>query len=84
MYTYKTTGVCAKAISFSVENNTIKEVKFHGGCPGNTLGLSILLKGMSVDEAISRLSGIKCGNKSTSCPDQLSKALMALKKEEIA
>ncbi|MCT4621683.1 MAG: TIGR03905 family TSCPD domain-containing protein [Marinisporobacter sp.] len=81
MYVYKTTGVCAREISFSVENNKIKEVKFHGGCPGNTLGLSILLEGMNVNEAISKLRGITCGNKSTSCPDQLSKALMALQKE---
>ncbi|QZY56243.1 TIGR03905 family TSCPD domain-containing protein [Crassaminicella profunda] len=81
MYVYKTAGVCAKEISFSVENNMLKEVKFHGGCPGNTLGLSILLEGMSVDEAIQKLTGIRCGNKSTSCPDQLSKALMSLKKE---
>ncbi|QEK12548.1 TIGR03905 family TSCPD domain-containing protein [Crassaminicella thermophila] len=83
MYIYKTSGVCSKQIEFSVENNVIKKVKFYGGCPGNLQGISKLVEGMHVDEAIKRLSGITCGPKSTSCPDQLSKALVALK-EKIA
>ena len=72
---YKTQGVCSRSIEFEVENGIIKSVKFNGGCSGNTQGISALVKGMSVDEAISRLKGIRCGFKSTSCPDQLANAL---------
>ena len=72
---YKTTGTCSSAIDFEVENGIVKEVKFIGGCSGNTQGVAALVKGMPVDEVISRLEGIKCGFKSTSCPDQLAKAL---------
>lgn len=75
MYSYKTNGVCSSEIKFDIKDNKIKEVLFVGGCPGNALGLSSLLKGMNINEAIEKLSGIKCGKKSTSCPDQLSKAL---------
>ena len=72
---YKTTGTCSSAIDFEVEDGRVKEVKFIGGCSGNTQGISKLVEGMMVDEVISRLEGIKCGFKSTSCPDQLAKAL---------
>lgn len=72
---YKTSGTCSSAIDFEVEDGIVKEVKFIGGCSGNTQGISKLVEGMPVDEVISRLEGIKCGFKSTSCPDQLSKAL---------
>jgi len=72
---YKTTGTCSSAIDFEVEDGIVKEVKFIGGCSGNTQGVAALVKGMTVDEVISRLEGIKCGFKSTSCPDQLAKAL---------
>ena len=72
---YKTTGTCSSAIDFEVEDGMIKEVKFIGGCSGNTQGVAALVKGMPVDDVISRLEGIKCGFKSTSCPDQLAKAL---------
>ncbi len=72
---YKTTGTCSSAIDFEVEDGIVKEVKFIGGCNGNTQGVAALVKGMPVDEVISRLEGIKCGFKSTSCPDQLAKAL---------
>ena len=75
MYSYKTSGVCSSEIKFDIKDNKIKEVLFVGGCPGNALGLSSLLKGMNINEAIEKLSGIKYGKKSTSCPDQLSKAL---------
>ena len=61
------------------ENNVIKEVSFTGGCNGNLKGISLLVKEMNVDEAIGKLEGIKCGNKSTSCPDQLAKALKTIK-----
>ncbi|MFG6327722.1 MAG: TIGR03905 family TSCPD domain-containing protein [Lachnospiraceae bacterium] len=72
---YKTKGVCSKEIHFEIEGDTIKSVKFIGGCSGNTQGVSRLVEGMKVQEAIDRLSGIDCNGKGTSCPDQLSKAL---------
>ncbi len=72
---YKTTGTCSSAIDFEVENGIVKNVTFIGGCKGNTQGISALVEGMPVEEVISRLEGIKCGFKPTSCPDQLSKAL---------
>ena len=74
-FTYTTKGVCSRSIEITVENNIITEVKYNGGCSGNTQGVAALVAGMSVDEAISRLSGIKCGFKPTSCPDQLATAL---------
>ena len=72
---YKTSGTCSSAIEFEVEDGIVKNVKFIGGCNGNTQGISKLVEGMPVDEVINRLEGIRCGFKSTSCPDQLSKAL---------
>ena len=72
---YKTSGTCSSAIDFEVEDGIVKNVKFIGGCNGNTQGISKLVEGMPTDEVISRLEGIKCGFKSTSCPDQLAKAL---------
>lgn len=79
MFVYKTSGVCATEIHINVEDNTIKSVEFVRGCPGNLFGISNLVKGMNVDDAISKLKGIKCGNKATSCPDQLSIALEEMK-----
>lgn len=79
MYNYKTSGVCSTEINLNIENNTIKSVEFIKGCPGNLFGISKLVQGMNIDDAISRLEGIKCGNKDTSCPDQLSKALKEYK-----
>lgn len=78
MYTYDTCGVCAKKIKFDVVDNKITALTFEGGCPGNLIGLSSLVEGMEVEEAVKRLKGIKCGAKSTSCPDQLSIALEKL------
>ncbi|EGT3616906.1 TIGR03905 family TSCPD domain-containing protein [Clostridium perfringens] len=72
---YKTTGVCAKEINFEIEDNKIKNVNFVNGCPGNLMGVSKLVEGMDIDEAISKLKGIDCRGKGTSCPDQLAKAL---------
>lgn len=72
---YKPQGVCSKLIQFDIENNKIRNVGFVGGCNGNLQGISRLIEGMDVDEAISRMEGIHCGYKSTSCPDQLAKAL---------
>lgn len=77
--TYKTSGVCSSAIDFEVEGNIIKSVKFMGGCSGNTQGVARLIEGMDIDEAISRIEGIKCGFRPTSCPDQLAKALKKYK-----
>ena len=77
--TYITKGVCARKIEIEVDNGIVCNVKFVGGCAGNTQGVAALVKGMSVDEAIERLSGIRCGFKSTSCPDQLATALKELK-----
>ena len=73
--TYTTKGVCARQIEIDVENNMITNVKFLGGCAGNTQGVAALIVGMEVNEAIRRLSGIRCGFKPTSCPDQLARAL---------
>ncbi len=80
-YTYTTKGVCARSITIEVENNIVKEVKFLGGCNGNTSGISKLVVGMEIDEVISRLENIRCGFKTTSCPDQLAKALKEIKEK---
>jgi uncharacterized protein (TIGR03905 family) len=77
--TYKTSGVCSRSIDIEIENDVIVSAKYTGGCSGNTQGVAALVAGMTVDEAISRLSGIRCGLKSTSCPDQLAKALAEYK-----
>ena len=75
LYVYKPTGVCSREMQIDVENDIIKEVKIIGGCDGNTKGISSLLVGMNVKEAIKRLKGIDCRGRGTSCPDQLAKAL---------
>ena len=75
MQVYKTRGVCSQAIQFELDGDTIKHVNFIGGCSGNTQGVAQLAEGMDADEVISRLEGIRCGFKPTSCPDQLAKAL---------
>ena len=72
---FRTRGVCSRQIDVDVENGIINNVVFHGGCPGNLKGISALVKGMKVSDAISRLKGIDCGGKGTSCPDQLASAL---------
>jgi len=73
--TYKPDEVCAKEIHFELDGNIIKDVEFVGGCPGNALGLVQLVKGMEAESVIDRLQGILCRHRSTSCPDQLAKAL---------
>ena len=78
-YTYKTAGVCSRQIDIDIEGNTVVKVVFTGGCSGNTQGVAALIAGMNIDEAISRIEGIHCGPRPTSCPDQLSKALKAYK-----
>lgn len=78
-YSFTTRGVCARKVSFDIDNNKVKNVSFMGGCQGNTTGVARLIDGMDVDDAIARLTGIDCGGKGTSCPDQLAKALMQAK-----
>ena len=78
-YEYKTTGTCAGKIVLDIEGDVVQSARFIGGCHGNTQGISKLVEGMKVDEVIARLEGIRCGMKSTSCPDQLAKALIAAK-----
>ena len=75
MYTYKTRGVCSRAINFDIENGVVTACSFEGGCSGNTQGVAALVVGMTVEEAVRRLKGIKCGMRPTSCPDQLATAL---------
>lgn len=72
---YITHGVCSKKITFDIVDDTVHAVQFFGGCHGNAQGVSRLVEGMSVDEAIARMEGIRCGYKTTSCPDQLARAL---------
>ena len=72
---YRPKGDCSQSIDFDIEDNKVKNVSFVGGCSGNLQGISRLIEGMDVNEAISRIEGIRCGFKSTSCPDQLAKAL---------
>ena len=72
---YNTRGTCSRKIILDIEDDIIKDCTFVSGCPGNTVGVATLVKGMQVDDALSKLKGIKCGSKSTSCPDQLARAL---------
>ncbi len=81
-YSYKTRGTCSREIHFDIDAGVVKNVRFVMGCMGNTQGVARLVEGMTVDEAISRLSGIDCGGRGTSCPDQLAKALTAAKEAE--
>ena len=77
---YETAGTCSRLIDVTAdENNIIQQVFFLGGCNGNLQGVSRLVQGLPIDEVISRLQGIRCGAKGTSCPDQLSRALEKLK-----
>lgn len=82
MYEYKTHGTCSSQINFDVVERDGKKVvtgvKFIGGCSGNTQGVAKLIEGMEVNEAISRIEGIKCGFKPTSCPDQLAQAIKSV------
>lgn len=74
--------VCSQQINIELENDMIRKVSVLGGCPGNLKGICSLIKGMSVQEVIKRLDGITCGDKPTSCPDQLAKALKAYLAEQ--
>ena len=72
---YKTSGVCSRSIDFDVVDNKVTNVRFLGGCSGNTQGVAKLVEGMPAKEVIARLEGIQCGRRPTSCPDQLATAL---------
>ncbi len=83
-HSYKPSGVCSKNISFEIEDGIVNNVHFTGGCMGNTEGLARMCNGRRAEEVIDLLSGIKCGFKSTSCPDQLAKAVKeAIKTSDI-
>ena len=82
-YTYRPKGDCSQQMEISIEDDRIVNLNVIGGCSGNLQGISKLVVGMPVDEVIARLEGIRCGWKDTSCPDQLSKALKAMKAEQV-
>lgn len=75
VYQYKTSGTCSRSIDFEIDGGIVKNVRFHGGCDGNLKGIASIVEGMKAEDVIKRLEGIRCGFKSTSCPDQLAKAL---------
>lgn len=77
MYTYKTEGTCSRSIDVELDGKIIKHVSFEGGCNGNLNGISRLVQGMDMDTVVERFSGTPCGNRPTSCPDQLARALKA-------
>ncbi len=79
---YRPKGVCSKLMELDIEDGRIQSLKVTGGCSGNLQGISSLVAGMDVDEAISRLEGIRCGYKSTSCPDQIAQALKEYKSQQ--
>ncbi len=77
-FTYTPTGVCSRFYEITLDGDIIKDIKITGGCNGNLQGIAALIKGMNKNDAIEKLSGIKCGFKGTSCPDQISKALASV------
>ena len=74
-YRFQTRGVCSRSVSFDITDGRVSNVQFEGGCSGNTKGIAALTEGMEAEEVVRRLSGIRCGIKPTSCPDQLAKAV---------
>ena len=78
---YRTRGTCSQEIYFDIKDNKVYNVQFLGGCNGNLQGIGKLIEGMPVDEVIEKLSGIRCGYKDTSCPDQLATALKLAKEQ---
>ena len=79
---YKTKGVCSQLMTVKVENGIVQDAQILGGCAGNLQGISKLVQGMKAEDAIARMSGIKCGFKNTSCPDQLAIALEEAMKQQ--
>lgn len=82
MYSYKTQGTCSRMINFDIENGTVHNLSFVGGCNGNLQGISRLVEGLPVDDVISLLEGVQCGKRPTSCPDQLAQALKASRQNQ--
>jgi uncharacterized protein (TIGR03905 family) len=80
-YSYRPRGVCSQKFDFELEDGKIVSLAVTGGCDGNLKGISKLLVGMEIDEAVRRMEGIECGFKKTSCPDQIAKALKAFRAE---
>ena len=78
---YKTAGTCCQIMQVEIEDDIILNAEFLGGCNGNLSGIKSLIKGMKVDDVIDKLSGIRCGSKNTSCPDQLAKCLITYKNQ---
>lgn len=78
-YRFIPKGVCSSELIFEIEGNVVKNLKVIGGCPGNTVGISKLVQNKKIDEIIELLNNIQCGNKGTSCPDQIAKALLKYK-----
>lgn len=78
-FEFKTRGTCSQMIYFDIEDGKVRNLRFVGGCNGNLKGISALVEGMDVDTVIGKVEGIRCGMKSTSCPDQLAKALKQAK-----
>ncbi len=81
-YTYRPKGVCSQMMEMDIEDNKLKSLKVTGGCSGNLQGIAKLVEGMDIDDVITRLDGVRCGFKSTSCPDQLAQALRHYKEEQ--
>jgi len=81
-YTYQPQGTCSVQIDIQVDDDIVQNVTYTGGCNGNLQGIGRLVKGMTIDEVIKRLRGIRCGFKNTSCPDQLATALMQIKEDQ--
>ena len=76
--TYRTKGTCSRTIEFEIDGDTLKNVRFVGGCDGSLTAISVLIKGMKIPDVIEKLKGIDCDGRGTSCPDQLTKALIAV------
>lgn len=80
-FEYLTKGTCSTKMTFDIENNTILSFEVEHGCNGNLKGIKSLITGMNIDDVITKFNGITCGNKNTSCPDQIAKALIAYKNQ---
>ena len=80
-YVYKPKGVCSKSMTFMMDGNIVREVTIVGGCPGNLLGISRIMKDKSIQEIVDAFQGVRCGGKQTSCPDQIAQALLAYANE---
>ncbi len=84
VFQFKPQGVCCQLMQIAVNEDKVEDVQFMGGCHGNLQGIGKLVKGMPIEDVISKLEGIKCGSKPTSCPDQLTQALIAYKNHKNA